>query len=143
MKPAKVQELLNNFEDGQVKIFEIYKALGARNRNKDVFQDGDYIPLKVKGALRHHIIAFCRKNQTDWAVIVAPRFRVNLAVNQVPLGDVWMDTFVCLPRDAPKTWKETFTGESVFAKKLANDEGLWVAELLQSFPVALLLSEES
>jgi len=143
MKPAKVQELLNNFEDGQVKIFEIYKALGARNRNKDVFQDGDYIPLKVKGALRHHIIAFCRKKQTRWAVIVAPRFLVNVAVNQLPLGDVWMDTFVCLPRDAPKNWKETFTGESVFAKKLANDEGLWVAELLRSFPVALLLSEES
>lgn len=143
MKPAKVQELLNNFEDGQVKIFEIYKALGARNRNKDVFQDGDYIPLKVKGALRHHIIAFCRKKQTRWAVIVAPRFLVNVAVNQLPLGDVWMDTVVCLPRDAPKNWKETFTGEPVFAKKLANDEGLWVAELLRSFPVALLLSEES
>jgi maltooligosyltrehalose synthase len=62
---------------------------------------------------------------------------------QVPLGKAWTDTFVCLPPDAPKIWKDPFTGESVSAKKKGECVGLFVAELLRAFPVALLLNGES
>ena len=144
LKPQKIPGVLTDFEDGKVKIYEIYKALETRNKNRELFQEGGYTPLEVKGAFRQHIVAFCRRKQTSWAVAVAPRFLVSVVESgQVPLGEAWTDTFVCLPPDAPKIWKETFTEESVFAKKMGEYAGLCVAELLRTFPVALLLNGES
>jgi (1->4)-alpha-D-glucan 1-alpha-D-glucosylmutase len=144
LKTADIHELLDNFEDGRIKIFEISKALELRNKNKELFQDGDYIPLRVKGAYSSNVIAFCRRKGASWVVVVAPRFLVYVAENgQVPLGEVWTDTFVCLPSGSPKAWKETFAGESLFSKNNGEDVGFFVAESLRSFPVALLQSGES
>ncbi len=144
LKPSGVQGLLSSFEDGKIKIFEITKALEARNKNIDLFQQGDYIPLRVKGSLSRHIIAFCRKKETAYAVVVAPRFLVSLTgMQRLPLGDVWKDTLVCLPKGASVRWREIFTEEAVFSKKIGSDKGFCLSELLQCFPVALLLSEES
>ena len=143
LKPQQIPGILTHFEDGKVKIYEIYRALETRNKNRELFQEGDYTPLEVKGARKQHVVAFCRRKQTSWAVAVAPRLLTGITQSgQVPLGEAWTDTFVCLPLDAPKVWKETFTGESVFAKKMGECTGLCVAELLRTFPVALLLNGE-
>jgi (1->4)-alpha-D-glucan 1-alpha-D-glucosylmutase len=144
LKPPEISESLTDFEDGKVKIYEIYKALEARNKNKALFQEGDYVPLTVKGALKRHIVAFCRRKNAEWAVVVAPRCLADVVGNgQLPLGEVWTDTFLSMPPDAPKEWKETFTGESFSLNKTSDSEGFFVAELLGAFPVALLLSGES
>jgi (1->4)-alpha-D-glucan 1-alpha-D-glucosylmutase len=144
LKSTEVSGLLSSFEDGRVKIFEINKALEVRNKKRTLFQEGSYIPLRIKGSLRNHVIAFCRKKETSYVVIIAPRFLVNLTdMQRLPFSDAWKDTFVCLPKGASKEWNEIFTGKSLVSKKSGPDEGFYVAELLQIFPVALLLSGES
>jgi (1->4)-alpha-D-glucan 1-alpha-D-glucosylmutase len=144
LKSTEVQGLTSRFEDGRVKIFEINKALEVRSKEKTLFQNGIYIPLRSKGSHRHHVIAFCRKEETRYAVIIAPRFLANLIhMQQLSFNDVWKNTFVCLPKGAPKVWNEIFTGKSLVSKKIGNDEAFCVEELLQIFPVAMLLSGES
>jgi (1->4)-alpha-D-glucan 1-alpha-D-glucosylmutase len=144
LEPLEIQRLLEHFEDGKVKIYEISKALEIRNRHKDLFQSGAYVPLEVKGSFRNNLIAFCRRNETSCAVIIAPRFMAKLTnMEYIPLGDVWSDTFVCLPQGASKVWNEIFTEESVVSKRFGNDEGFYVGDLLQSFPVALLIQGKS
>ena len=98
----------------------------------------------MKGTHSRSIVAFSRRKGASWAVIVAPRFLVDVAENQqVPLGDVWMDTFVCLPPGAPKAWKDDFADESLVSNRFGGDEGFFVAQLLRSFPLGLLISGES
>ena len=144
LEPSKVQRLLDNFEDGRIKIYEISKALEIRNKHKDFFQSGAYVQLKVKGAFNNNLIAFCRRKEASCAIIIAPRFMANLTnMERLPLGDVWSDTFVCLPQGVSKVWREIFTEESVVSKKLLSDEGFYVADLLRTFPVALLMQGES
>lgn len=144
LKQAEVLGLAIGFEDGRVKMFEIQRALEIRSKNRELFQEGSYIPLKVKGSLRHHVIAFCRKQERSYAVVIAPRFMADLTGGQnLPLGDLWKDTFVCLPKEAPKdSWSEVFTRKSLVSTKRGGDEGFCVGDLLQIFPVALLLSGE-
>lgn len=140
----KVRALLKNFEDGRVKLYEIHKGLKTRNKNKELFQEGAYIPLNTKGALKDNVIAFCRKKGKSYAIIVAPRFLVGVTdMPHMPLGGVWKDTVVCLPKSSPKVWHEVFAERTIISRNFNAEEGLGVAELLNDFSVALLLSEES
>ena len=141
---SKLQRLLDDFEDGKVKIYAINKALETRRKNHDLFQNGAYVPLKVKGPFSNNVIAFCRKTETNCAVIVVPRLTAKLTnMERLPLGDVWGDTFVCLPLGVSKVWSKIFTNQFVVSKKLGVDEGFYVDDLLQAFPVALLIQGES
>jgi maltooligosyltrehalose synthase len=64
-------------------------------------------------------------------------------MERLPLGDVWGDTLVCLPRGVSKIWREIFTNQSVVSKKLGDNEGFYVGDLLHAFPVAMLMQGES
>ncbi len=140
----EAQRLLSTFEDGRIKIFEINKALEIRNKKRSLFQNGTYMPLKVKGDLRNHLIAFCRKEQTSCVIVIAPRFLAKLTdMQRLPLGEAWKNTFVCLPIGAKKVWYDAFSEKSLVSREINGDEGFWVDQLLKIFPVALLLSGES
>lgn len=141
---SKLQGLLDDFEDGKVKIYITNKALETRRNNRDLFQNSAYIPLEVKGSFSNNVIAFCRKTKASCAVIVAPRLMTNLTnMERLPLGDVWDNTFVCFPLGVSKVWREIFTNQSMVSKKLGSDGGFYVGDLLQAFPVALLMQGES
>ena len=141
---SKLQGLLDDFEDGKVKIYTINKALETRRKNLDLFQNGGYVPLEVKGPFSNNVIAFCRKTETNCAVIVVPRLTAKLTnMERLPLGDVWDDTFVCLPLGVSKVWREIFTNQSVVSKQFSGDVGFYMGDLLRAFPVALLIQGES
>jgi (1->4)-alpha-D-glucan 1-alpha-D-glucosylmutase len=141
---SKLQGLLDDFEDGKVKIYAINKALETRRNNRNLFENSAYVQLEVKGSFSNNIIAFCRKTKASCAVIVVPRLMANLTnMERLPLGDVWGDTFVCLPLGVSKVWREIFTNQSMVSKKLGSDGGFYVGDLLQAFPVALLMQGES
>jgi (1->4)-alpha-D-glucan 1-alpha-D-glucosylmutase len=140
---SKLQRLLDDFEDGKVKIYAINKALETRRKNHVLFQNGAYVPLKVKGPFSNNVIAFCRKTEASCAVIVAPRLTAKLTnMERLPLGDVWGDTFVCLPQGVSKVWREIFTNQSVVSKKLGGEGGFYVGDLMHAFPMALLMQGE-
>jgi (1->4)-alpha-D-glucan 1-alpha-D-glucosylmutase len=69
-----------------------------------------------------------------------PRFLTALVgENQDPLGkNVWRDTTVSLPPEAPRSWRNIFTRQSI-----QGAPGIAVGDALQHFPVALLLGEQT
>lgn len=137
---ALIGDLLATKEDGRVKLFLVYQALNARKENADLFQKGTYIPLGVTGKFRKHIAAFARRYSSAWSVTVVPRFLTAVVADGgLPLGrEVWYDTRVTLPEHAPSAWRNALSGRSLSSSRI-----LWAGEVLEHFPVALLISEPS
>ena len=131
-----VDELLSTREDNRVKLFTIHRAMAARNARKELFEEGDYVRLSATGSRSNHIIAFARRKDEHWALTIAPRFLTSIvSENELPLGqDVWGDTSIEMPADAPRAWRNVFTGEVISAQGSIS-----VAEALDRFPVALLV----
>ncbi len=133
-----VEELLSTKEDGRVKLFTIYRALGARNLNRELFERGDYTGLKTSGKQRASVIAFARRIENRWVVIVVPRFLTSLIKrDELPLGEsVWQDTRIELPAGAPGAWRDAFTDQIK-----ESNSGLLAAEVFRHFPVSFLLGQ--
>ncbi|RMF85141.1 MAG: malto-oligosyltrehalose synthase, partial [Nitrospinota bacterium] len=131
-------ELLQTREDGRIKLFLIGKGLEVRQSRPALFARGAYIPVEVEGRWREHIIAFARHWQEEWAISVAPRFLTSLIpLGTLPLGiPVWGDTHLRLPAGAPTLWQEAFSTQPI------RGASLLVGEILQHFPVALLVNKE-
>ncbi len=131
-----IQKLLKTYPDGRIKLFLTYKVLKARREHPLLFQDGEYLPLETRGRYGNHIIAFARRRNHSWALTIAPRFLTDMVrEGQPPLGqDVWADTEIRLPQDAPSAWRDVLTGESAF-----GGPNLLAGDVLRHFPVSLLL----
>lgn len=135
-----INELLRSKEDGRIKLFLIYRALRARNENPAVFGQGAYTPIEVTGKFKDHVVAFARNHGRNWALTITPRFLTSLITEgQYPLGqEVWYDTRILPPEGAPQGWKEVITD------RVVNSKGtLTLGEVLEHFPVALLMNEEN
>ena len=137
---TQMAELLANRDDGRVKLFVIARTLATRRQRKELFQSGRYLPLEAGGPFRRHIVAFARVAGEQWFVAVVPRFLTALVgEDQDPLGkNVWSDTTVSLPPEAPRSWRNIFTRQSI-----QGAAGIAVSDVLQHFPVALLLGDQT
>ena len=137
--PALIDALLRTMEDGRIKLFLIYRALKARKENIILFREGEYIPLRTRGSLKEHIVAFARRKEEKWAVSVAPRLFFALAgEGNHPLGEgTWKETQVLFPEEAPESWRSALTAE-----RIAGRGPVFVADILRVFPAALLISED-
>jgi (1->4)-alpha-D-glucan 1-alpha-D-glucosylmutase len=134
---ALLQDLLASKEDGRIKLFTVYTTLQLRNQYNDLFTEGNYIPLQVRGTYREHIIAFAREKDGKAILVVVPCFLTKIMnENQLPLGEaVWQDTIIKLPQAlGAGNWQQVFSGKSVKA-----EGGLPVKDILSEFPVGLLV----
>jgi len=61
--------LLADRDDGRLKLAWTRHLLRLRNDLAEVFTDGDYRPLAVKGAHRDHVVAFARVHGSDAAIV--------------------------------------------------------------------------
>ena len=142
LKIADFPELLESFDTGKIKLFVISRALKIRKQKRILFQDGAFIPLKVEGELGDCVIAFCRKLNDEFAITVCPRFSAKITgMDNFPLGEVWKDTFVCLPSNFSKDCFDVFSEKSVISQRSNGKEGFYIEELFQSFPFALLIED--
>ena len=134
---ALMDELFATRANGNIKLFLTYQLLQARKNAVALFQQGDYQPLEVSGALQQHVIAFARHFEDQVAIAIAPRFLTSLIQpGERPLGKaVWHDTQISLP-SSPSTWKNAITAQSLQCK-----DTIALADALQHFPVALLVSQ--
>jgi (1->4)-alpha-D-glucan 1-alpha-D-glucosylmutase len=133
-----VKRILKSWRDGRVKLYVTYKALEIRRTDKDVFQNGSYVPLQVEGQSQEHICAFARYKGDRWTLTVIPRLMTGLVnVDTFPCGQqVWEKDILLLPEDAPQNWLNVFTGENL--KVSDRRKELSLAEIFHIFPVALL-----
>lgn len=134
------QELLSSPTDARVKLYLLHQVLHLRKELKSLFDEGDYIPLKLKGQHSRHAMAFARHHEENWCIVVVPRLLTSIiSEKELPLGEqVWGDTMVELPAEAPQNWQQLFGGQQVQAK-----QSIPLAEIFKTFPVALLTSSNA
>lgn len=125
MAPAQAAaEAMRRADEGLPKLWTIHQALRLRREYAECFgANGAYTPLNAEGSKADHVVGYLRGGVT---ATVVPRFMARLAGN-------WEQTRVELP-------------EGVWINRLSGAEvrGGWVpvADLLQQFPVALLVRQK-
>ncbi len=151
-----VKELLENWRDGRVKLFTIYRALRFRRANPGLFSSGEYIPLEVAGPGAGHVCAFARRAGNNWAIVAVPRLLAFMRYTRFGakggngkeeemfpqnsiLGDEkWENTVLLLPDDAPRLWRNIFTRETLdTGAGPGAGRDLPPARVWNNFPVAL------
>jgi (1->4)-alpha-D-glucan 1-alpha-D-glucosylmutase len=134
-------ELVENYEDGRVKLWTTMGALAARRTHAELFRSGEYLPVHGSGKFREHVAAFARFDAMtlESAISVAPRFSYTLMRGEMkmPIGNVWGDTEITLPPGIEGEFVNLLTGEVV---RTTSTRTLLCREVFASFPVALLLS---
>jgi (1->4)-alpha-D-glucan 1-alpha-D-glucosylmutase len=106
----------------------------VRRQLADLFSNGTYEPLVVRGVKQRNLLAFRRVWEAQEAVVLVPLGVASLSLTKhLPLGKTcWGDTQVVLPT-GHASWTNAFTEQTVSL----TDHGS-VAEALDQFPVALL-----
>ncbi|MGH8258185.1 MAG: malto-oligosyltrehalose synthase [Steroidobacteraceae bacterium] len=137
------RELLDALPDGRAKLHLISQALRVRAGQPALFAQGTYTALRASGAASGHVLAFMRRSNDDLAIAVAPRLFARLlrGTDGPPLGEpVWGDTRLELPRRLRiGTLRNALDGMPLSPSAAAGRHTLALAEVLASFPVALLV----
>jgi len=143
--PEKVFSLLKSMEDGRAKLYVLWKCLAVRNEFSDLFQEGDYVPLEVKGKFAEHLCAFARRHDAMQLIVAVPRWFVHLLGDEgkFPLGEkVWADTLMEIPgSNRELRCRDVFTDRRIVPREEEGVACLRAAEVFTHFPVALLLCE--
>ncbi len=137
--PSFFTELLRHAENGRIKMFLIHKVLWARRRHRQIFEEGDYLPVNITGPQKDHVIAFARKSGKGMAIAVATRFVTSMtSPAQLCIGEnIWKDTSIIIHKGISNFWLNVITGE-----KINSSNKLLVGHILNKFPVALLVPRE-
>ncbi len=111
-------------DSGAPKMFITHRSLGLRRERPDAFgPQADYVPLLASGSRADHLVAYRRG---DDVIAIAPRLVLRL-------DNEWADTRLALPAGR---WHDRLS-DSTWSGIAA------VADLLQDFPVALLVRQPS
>jgi (1->4)-alpha-D-glucan 1-alpha-D-glucosylmutase len=135
-----IQDLLNRWQDGRIKLFLTSRALNFRRAHPQLFLEGAYRLLQATGAKKMNVFAFMKHTRDAWAITAVPRLVTKLAPpGRPPTGDsVWAVNALLLPRKAPTDWVNVLTGERLQACALKQRLSLPLAKVFGKFPVALL-----
>lgn len=123
--------------DGKVKMLVTWKCLQARQKYGELFQRGNYVPIYPIGSLQHHIISYYRQLEDQIAIVVVPRFLTTVVKEgELPIGEkVWHENRIPLPPNTTNCWVDLISGHEVM-----GEETLWLRDIFQSFPVAVLVA---
>jgi (1->4)-alpha-D-glucan 1-alpha-D-glucosylmutase len=137
-----VNSLMDNRENGEIKLYITCKALTYRRENNRLFNEGTYIPLEAEGVKKGHICAFVWQKGRKQAIVIVPRIITRLTRNATiaPLGyEAWGDTTLLLPRvPQAKKFRNILTAEIVNGTIKNQITGLKLAEVFSILPVAVL-----
>ncbi len=144
-RSAGVRALCDHLEDGLSKLLVVKTALALRQRWSDVFLQGSYLPLTVKGEQAAHVCAYARITGEHTVITIAPRFFAQLLseADTLPLGEkIWGNTTVDLPfHHNDNQYTCTFTKKLLKPHKRRSGWCLSVAQVLAEFPVGLIINE--
>jgi (1->4)-alpha-D-glucan 1-alpha-D-glucosylmutase len=89
---ATADELMRAWPDGRIKMFLTQRVLRFRREHADLFQRGDYLPLRASGMFAESCISFARRLTDKWIAVIAPR--LSSRVGFPPTGERWKDTAI-------------------------------------------------
>ena len=140
LKPetALANSLLEDWSDGQIKLWLTHRVMVARRNDPHSFTHGEYIPLSVSGKYSECVVAFVRRYESRTWLAVAPRLtaRITETRDEWPIADLWGDTAITLP-----SWLSDAHFRCVLSGIEVGTAGgrtMGIAELLGALPVALL-----
>ena len=110
-------------------------GLQLRQRQSALFAKGDYLPLKVTGSRREHVLAFARVHKDNFAIVAAPRLMFGWLDPGVLFAgpEFWEDTAIAVPSPLHGLKADLVTG-----KTIEPGGSIAVAALLGSQPVGLI-----
>jgi len=108
----EVTEWWNERYSGLLKYAITERLAQMRLSNKAALQ-GDYEPVVAMGKQRKHVLAFTRRLDGDWLLVVVPIHinhpLIDYANSAKPID--WGDTWIRLPEGAPRQWRNVVTDE--------------------------------
>ncbi len=138
------RDMVTAKEDGRIKLYVHYKALGLRRERPGLLTAGAYFPLACEGTHANHAFAFARRSGNTSVVVAVPRLMASLLTSsdQSPVGQaVWQDTRLMLSAEiSGRDWWNVFTGESIPVEEQDGRRTIAAARTFAHFPVALLMS---
>jgi (1->4)-alpha-D-glucan 1-alpha-D-glucosylmutase len=128
--------LLEDLSCGISKLYLIRRALEIRNENRELFIDGEYVPLTANGTYSDSIISFARIKDGKTVIVIASRkLQTVKSFTTFPLTeDLWLDTCIETPQLLTSSWRDCIT-----EKRIEHKKYLPVAQILDMFPCALLV----
>lgn len=144
-RSAEVRALCDKLENGLPKLLVIKTALALRERWSEVFLQGSYLPLAVKGEHAAHLCAYARIAGRRTVITIAPRFFAQLLNERdtLPIGEkIWGNTTVDLPfHHRDNQYSCAFTEKVLKPLQRGSGWCLPVAQVLAEFPVGLIIGE--
>jgi (1->4)-alpha-D-glucan 1-alpha-D-glucosylmutase len=136
-RPLFISSLLSNMEDGRIKLFVLMQTLRFRHQHAALFRNGVYLKINIHGSGSDQLLAFARKDQHNFAIIVVPRLMAHILSDE-SLHNIWADTWLEIPQGAPRYYQELFSQNRVTAAPAEDYLQLYVQDIFELFPVALL-----
>lgn len=121
---------------GQIKLWLSCKLIQYRRTRSEIFTDGEFIPLQIKGAYQNHVLAYARKLKESWVIIAIPVGLASIDDQKSPLAFDWLDTQIILPNNAPTGFKNILTGKEDVKDFL--QEGILLSQLFTECPLAVI-----
>lgn len=128
MQPC-ARELLDQWQDGAIKLYLIHRILEFRQSAPDLFAKGDYEALAATGPKADCACAFARRYGERNLVVIASRFPARLDADAG-----WSDTSIPTPRQPPAgPLHNLLTGRELSAR----DGAIEIGPALEGLPVAV------
>lgn len=136
-RPASSRDLhswmAENSSLGIRKMYAIHRLLQYRRNHPEVFSEGIYLPLTLKGS-GNLAVGYARHVGENWCLTVIP---LGKAGKKKVDSNEYADIFISLPANSPRKWRNIFTDEPIL---IAQNE-IRLEELLKAFPVAVLCND--
>jgi (1->4)-alpha-D-glucan 1-alpha-D-glucosylmutase len=99
---ASFADLAGRWRDGRIKQRLIDFGLASRLHQPELFAEGDYVPLAVRGHRAAHVVAFARRHSSSALVAVSGRLIAGPLIGGAALtpdAAWWGDTRIVAPDD--------------------------------------------
>jgi (1->4)-alpha-D-glucan 1-alpha-D-glucosylmutase len=142
---AAVAALVDAWPDGRIKLFVTAQALRLRKSRPDLFLEGDYVPLALDVTVPGDAIAFSRVRGDQAVLVLAPRLVAKLETPDrwLPVGmECWKTSRALLPPAlAGRRFRNVLTGEELKPTSSGAEAWLFLGQVFQSCPVAMLIAD--
>lgn len=132
-----------HWRDGRVKQHVIARALALRKENRELFDRGEYVPLRAEGPLAAHILAFARTLRGVAAITIVCRHPARLlhSKNSIAVAKERLaHTRIILPAEVRRhVLVDALTSRTVSG----SGDRLDLAAIFAEIPMALLLARDT
>ncbi len=129
-------------DSGMIKQYVISRSLKHRENNRVLFEQGEYLPLEVRGSGADNVCAFARRLGMERTIVAVPRFLTRVIpdpARPAPGEEVWGGSYIVVPY-APEGvgYRDILTGEIIGVQRQDEAIILPLSEVFAHLPLALL-----